>query len=179
MLTNTKNKLILTVGPSSSGKSTYARYMAEYIEPTFILNRDEIRLSMFGLRTLKEYKHSREMESLVTEIQINTFKSIIKTFTNRYDHFRIIIADTNLNPATRHLWDSLANEYNMELVFVYNWHELSTDHNEWVHMKGKSCIPLDILLDRNKLRGNNPVPENVIIRQYARYMEFLEEQNAQ
>lgn len=177
MHTKTKNKLVLTVGPSSSGKSTYARSVAESIENTFILNRDEIRLSMFGLQTLKEYKHSRKMESLVTEIQVNTFKSINKLFANSTENFVIIVADTNLNPVTRHLWDSLANEYNMELVFVYNWHELSTDHNEWVQLKDKPCIPLDILLDRNKLRGNNPVPENVIVRQYARYMEFLEEQN--
>lgn len=87
-------KAIITVGISTSGKSTLAAEMVEqgYTE----INRDFIRFNIVKLGAdWRNYKFSRQNEQLVTDIH---GKMIMEAWT-RGDN--IIVSDTNLHAPTR------------------------------------------------------------------------------
>lgn len=162
------NKLILTIGPSNCGKSYFASMYAKNNkdkEHVIVLNRDEIRLSIFGLSTLKEYRLHRINEKLVTEIQKSIADNSLIAYKNTPTPITIIVADTNLNRLSRRFWTEYAQNNNLELVLKHDW---SSDE----------IIDLEILLERNRRRIKdgkpNPVPEYVILAQYERYLEYID-----
>ena len=89
------SKVIITVGVSASGKTTWAKEQTGYI----ITNRDDLRMSIWGVDENRHLPYGKSgqrfLESLVTKIQYLTIEEAIKNNRN------IIVADTNLNKKYR------------------------------------------------------------------------------
>ena len=84
-------KLIILVGISGSGKSTWTTEYIQKNPDTLRINRDDIRKSLVG--TLKNYyqnKNIKYLENTVTIISEDILKRLLTT------HFSIIIDNTNL-----------------------------------------------------------------------------------
>lgn len=84
----------ITVGIPCSGKSTWAKEFCRKAK-AINTNRDDIRFSITGARGWSEYKFTRSVESMVTQIQRDIIK---KAFEAGKD---VVISDTNLNEAYR------------------------------------------------------------------------------
>jgi predicted kinase len=136
-----KNKLILTVGISGSGKSTWAsKFVAESPDSRVEVNRDDIRLRLYGRENM--YKGD---ESRVTDIQLDVVEKALQ------DGKTVVVSDTNLVEIYKTPFYKLANKYQVELelndVFLY--------------------VPLDVCIYRDSKR-EFPVGESVIRNQYAK-----------
>lgn len=146
-----KPKIILTVGISNSGKSTWARNFINE-NPHFVdINRDDMRIAFFcdGDRgKYNEYRFSKHNEGLVTEIAQLRAEHAIKHGKG------VIISDTNLNPKSRNYWKNLADVYDM-------------DYEEKVFN-----APLHVCLLRNQKRDIT-IPESALRRQHRNMREYL------
>lgn len=140
-----ERKVILTVGASASGKTTFVvqqmRKGSTRLE-TVNLNRDDVRFELFceGDRDWSKYKFNTANEARVTEV---IDEAAAEAFQYRYN---IIISDTNLNPAVRNKWKNLAKLYDYEYVeipFECEWTELVKRNNN-----RKGGIDLKILRDQ-------------------------------
>lgn len=143
-----KPKIILTVGVSSSGKSSWTQEQMKsdiYLEE---LNRDEVRFELFndGDRDWSKYKFNRANEKRVSDL-IDARAEVYSE-----DRNSIIISDTNLNPNIRLKWKEWANkndyEYS-EVLFPCKWEEL---------------------VKRNSQREGG-ISESILWSQYKRYMQ--------
>lgn len=110
-------KIILTVGPSACGKTTWAtEYVQKNKGKAVNLNRDDIRRSLFMFKAWKDYKFTGQRESLVTETQFAMARSALAKGMD------VIVSDTNLNPVYRQAWQDLAKElqvkFEMEIFRV-------------------------------------------------------------
>lgn len=141
-------QLILTVGPTCSGKSTWANEQVRANPTKYVnLNRDDFRFSLFGCRTWSDYKFNKHNEQLVTNaIQKAAIEAIAMSKT-------IIISDTNLNKTTQGTWKNFADTHNVEFVLKYFAPGL-----------------LSTLMERNRYKGERALPEFVVKRQYDQYM---------
>lgn len=105
-------ELIICVGSSGSGKSTWT---ISYIEknPNFIrINRDSIRESIFG--SLIYYYVSKDInyrEKLVTELETSIFNLGFLNSSN------IIIDNTNLKQSYVNRWIQLSQDTNYSIKF--------------------------------------------------------------
>lgn len=100
-------KIILTVGPSACGKTTWASEEVKRSQGKIVnLNRDDIRRSLFMFNAWKDYKFTGQREALVTETQVSMARSAIEKGLS------VIVSDTNLNPVYRQNWENLAKELN-------------------------------------------------------------------
>lgn len=140
-----ERKVILTVGASASGKTTFVeqqmRKGSTRLE-TVNLNRDDVRFELFceGDRDWSKYKFNTANEARVTEV---IDEAAAEAFQYRYN---IIVSDTNLNPAVRNKWKNLAKLYDYEYVeipFECEWTELVKRNNN-----RKGGIDLKILRDQ-------------------------------
>lgn len=143
-------KVILTVGISNCGKSTWAR---EYIakNPMFTeVNRDDLRIAFFcdGKRSeYVNYKFSKERENMITECAVVNAEFAVKNGQG------VIISDTNLNSKTRAFWKDWAVKKGIpyeEVVFD---------------------VPLHVCVARNRKRDIT-LPERVLFQQYKSYRKF-------
>lgn len=147
-------KLIVTVGVSGSGKTTWAE---EYCRNEYgaidtnkcNINRDNIRFALFnnGVKDWTKYKFNKANETKVTEMQDQIAQDCVAVGID------IIISDTNLNPKTRGKWRKFAadNDYEYEeKVFDVSW---------------------ETLVKRNAQRLGG-VSESVIWRQYKQMNDF-------
>jgi len=143
-------KVILTIGISNCGKSTWTK---EYIQanPMFTeVNRDDMRIAFFcdGKRSeYVNYKFSREKEQLVTRVAEERAAFAISKGQG------VIISDTNLNGKTRAFWKKFAEEKGVpyeEVVFD---------------------VPLHVCMARNRKRDIT-LPEGVLFQQYQSYRKF-------
>lgn len=102
-----KPTVYLTVGPSASGKTTWANSLN-----IADVNRDDIRRAEFQFENWKDYKFTKSNENRVTEIQ----NQLIEDITNLRVDF--VISDTNLNEAYRNNMIQKLEEkgYQVELV---------------------------------------------------------------
>jgi len=133
-------RAILAIGCSASGKSTWAK---EFIQsnPDFEeINRDDIRLSLFGRENM--YDGDEEEVS-------NTQRAMIQSAFSRGKS--IVVSDTNLNTKLR----------NILVSFIEQFAKV-----EW---KDFTEVPLETLLERDSLR-EFPVGDRVIKRQYYKYI---------
>ncbi|WEM33160.1 3'-phosphatase, 5'-polynucleotide kinase [Escherichia phage EJP2] len=102
-------KLVLTVGLPGCGKSTWAtEEVKKSKRKTVILNRDDIRETMFGGNW--EYRYSNENEKYVQNTLAFQAQEAVK---NGWD---IIVANTNLNPKEQNMWSTFAKENSYTLV---------------------------------------------------------------
>lgn len=136
-----KAKLILTVGLSGSGKSTWAaQFVAEDPVNRVEVNRDDIRLRLYGREDM--YKGS---ESRVTEVQLSVVESVLR------EGKTVVVSDTNLVSGYRTPFYKLANKYGAELVLNDSF----------------LSVPLHVCIERDSKR-EYPVGEDVIRKQHAK-----------
>jgi predicted kinase len=117
-----KTKLILTVGISGSGKTTWAEEFTRNRGDWVNINRDDIRFAIFnsGVRDWSAYKFKKSNESLVSETAMSLAMSSSREGKS------IIISDTNLSQRVRNMWRDFAKSYNMdfeEKQFDISWEE--------------------------------------------------------
>lgn len=119
--------LVLTVGASCSGKTTWAEeFTLDQLSQgvNFCnLNRDDVRFRIHsnGVRDWRNYKFNKNNEKQVTDIIDELAKGCVD------DGVNIIISDTNLNPKTQEKWQQWAKDNNYKVVYKYfdvEWEEL-------------------------------------------------------
>lgn len=141
------SKLIILQGTPASGKSTYARTLAEENPDKYVIVcRDDIR-TMLGTYWVPK------REKLVTKIETNSVKSGL---INGYD---VILDATNLNPSTLTYFTELVDK--MNLLYADN-----------IKIKYKIFkIPLWKAIFRDWKRGifGRSVGKTVITNFYNRY----------
>lgn len=145
------SKLILCVGISNSGKSTWAeQYLAS--NPNAVeLNRDHIRFRNFPPGSKwDDYEYTEHSE---TQVSFEILKLYYKALKENKD---IIVSDTNLSPFIRNTWlnRALENKQSVEFV-VFNSY----------------FIDLFYANSTNLMY----VPNHVIESQYKNFTRFLEE----
>ncbi len=144
------NKKLITIsGVSGSGKTTYALEQVRKEPLTAYVERDMLRQTIFhaeGKTVL-----SNEKEQIVTERQVAEVKELF-----RCGFQTVIISDTNLSWKYVNNWKALAQELGVEFE----------------HMKIE--VSLKTALERNENRPvEEQVPENVIKRQYSKYLQVF------
>lgn len=132
-------KMMLTVGASCSGKTTWAEQYCKDNPETVNINRDDIRFNAVtgGVRDWRLYKFSRSNETAVTGIARGMALDALA------ERKEIIISDTNLNEAYREEWKELADaagyEYE-EVPFYVPWRELVVRHQFRSNSISKSIL---------------------------------------
>lgn len=147
------NKLIMTVGASSSGKTKWTEEFilercAQGDHDWVNLNRDDVRFTLFnnGVRDWTKYKFNSKNEKRVSEVIGQ------KAFDSSVLGQNIIISDTNLNPDIRQKWVDWAENNGYEVEYKYfpaTW---------------------ETLVKRNAQREGG-LPEHILWSQYKRYMQ--------
>lgn len=137
-------KAIITIGPSSSGKTTFA----ESLDGSWVnINRDDLRFTLTGCKSWKDYKFNKDIERMVTETQNSMMESAAMVGKN------VIISDTNLNIAHRtRLRTKLEG-----IGYDVEYKEFDVD--------------FDTLLKRNQFRDKS-VPYEVLLDQYVRFQRY-------
>ena len=150
-------KIILTVGVSGSGKTTWVNsFLKEKGNENYVnINRDDIRFTQVAHNkdisngyNWKNYKFSKENEKKVTEI---VDEMAIHAVNNNQN---IIISDTNLNPKNRQKWQDFANKHGYELEF------------KTFDVPYDKCVKHD-------LHRLSSVGERIIYSQYQNYLDFI------
>lgn len=106
------NNLIITIGISGSGKSTWSSNFLKNNLNYLRINRDDIRKTMVG--SLEEYytrKDLHQLEAIVSDIEEQLFMnygSYVKS---------VIVDNTNLNQKVIKSWIKHANYYNYDINF--------------------------------------------------------------
>ena len=144
-------KLILTVGISASGKTTWVeKQKYEHSGNNNLnINRDDIRFNIVQPGSdWATYKFSKKNEKRVTEIELMVAEKGVKFESN------IIISNTNLNPKTREFWKKFAEKHDYEFEIK------------------EFPITLEEAIKRDNLRPNG-VGEQVIRKQYQQWLEYI------
>lgn len=154
-------KIILTVGASCSGKTTWAeQFIADQeVREDFYgvvrasnnwvnINRDDLRFQLFtnGVRDWTKYKFKHSNEKRVTSLEDQL------AFNAALEDKNIVISNTNLNPSIRQKWKDFAETHGYEYeekIFHCLWEEL---------------------VKRNAQREGG-IPESILWSQYKRFMQ--------
>lgn len=137
--------LILTVGISGSGKTTWAKNFvnesnAEYV----IIERDALRTEITGLESPVFKKSLEKQVTLLAD----------KLFLNAVSEGKsVIISDTNLNSKTRLKWEEKAKEHDYSLT--YKLFETTLEQ-----------------AIKNNSKRSRRVPTSEIMRQWKGYVEY-------
>lgn len=144
-------KAIITVAPSSAGKSTLATLLQQHMGTSIEeVNRDTVRFDEFcnGEQDWSLYQFSRENEDKVTELcDMDT-----ERIANSGSH--LIVSDTNVNHIR--LTKLIAKVRTLGFVPII------------------VCIYCDIdtLMERNANRGKLAIPNDVLVKQYNSFIEI-------
>jgi len=142
--------IVLTIGASCSGKTTWAEDFRRNRSDVANLNRDDYRFNMFtgGVRDWSLYKFTKSHENLVSRT-IDAAAAVLAS-----EGKNIIISDTNLNPKIRQKWVDFADKHGYTKEF-------KCFHESW-----------DELVKRNTQReGGIGLP--ILRKQYLNIQEFL------
>lgn len=141
-------KLLLTVGISGSGKSTYA---AELVKQGWSeLNRDVWRFVFFteGKPDWSLYKFTKQREDDVTKHLEFLFHDAVKYKAN------IVVSNTNLNQKDHTYWKTKAEEAGYEFEVKY------------------FPVTLDEALKRDSKRGALAVGREVLLQQWQKWLDI-------
>lgn len=138
------NKLIICKGLPASGKSTWAKaWVKEDPKKRIRVNRDDIR-HMLGVYWVPS------REKLVTDIEHLT---IISAIEKKYD---IVVDATNLRGTQP--FQALFNTWTWDKDYV-------------MEVKDFTDVPLEVCLERDSLRKEDQVGEDVIMRMYNKHLK--------
>ena len=143
-------KLIITVGVSASGKTTWVKSLNEVELFNMInINKDDIRFNIIKPGGNWKTYNPKGNEVKVIQFQVALAQSAVSSGDG------IIISDTNLKPGTRNFWEKFAhkNGYNFEVK--------------------EFPISLEEAIERDSKRENS-VGEDAIRKQYKLWLEYLE-----
>ena len=138
---------IVTIGIPCSGKSTWADQFVVERENWVKIERDEIRMRLFGLDDYNLYRHEKDNEQLVT----NCFDQLLQVCSD--GNLNVVIADTNINPKFR---KQLLTKLE---VLGYD-----------IKIK-KFHVSLEEALERNDLREGKFIPPDIIKGMFFRMQE--------
>lgn len=145
-----KLEMIITVGVSGSGKTTWAKAHVEHSPKQWvIISRDEARRELFPEFAPHEYKHTEAREKKVSSYCESLFNLSTGLDNN------VIIADNNLNPAYRELWKIRGEESGYEVTFQ----DFPMTYEE--------------ILQRNQYRGTTSLPSTVLLRQWEQWCDYI------
>lgn len=124
-----KKQIILTVGCSGSGKSTWTEQFTKGTRDWLNINRDDVRFNLFsnGIRDWTKYKFNHKNEKRVTAICEEYVEIAYRQGRN------LIISDTNINPKIRQKWKDWADEHDYEYsekAFPCDWVTLEQRNNQ-------------------------------------------------
>lgn len=142
------SKLLLLVGVSGSGKSTYA---AELVKQGWgEVNRDKLRFALFcnGIQDWSKYKFSKERENTVTEYCEAAFVAWVTLGVD------VVVSNTNLNQKDHDYWRARAEEAGYEFEVKY------------------FDITLTEALKRDKKRGALAVGQDVLFDQWEKWLKI-------
>jgi predicted kinase len=143
--------IILTIGISNSGKTTFTREFVKENPMYTDINRDDMRVAFFCGGDQSEYvnyKFSQGREQMITTVAEVRARCAITSGQG------VIISDTNLNATTRDFWKAFAEEHNVpyeEKIFP---------------------VDLHVALARNRKRPIT-LPPRVIRQQYVNFRKFM------
>jgi predicted kinase len=148
-----KPQCLLTIGISSSGKSTWAEQFVKDNPNWVNINRDDVRFALFnnGERDWTKYKFNKNSEKRVTEVCDQMIADAVIEDKN------IIISDTNLNPKTRKRLEDKLHDYGYEIA-----------HKEFP-------ITFEEAIKRDAQRQGG-VGENVLWKQYMQWLDYIGKQ---
>nr|AEY76189.1 polynucleotide kinase/polynucleotide ligase [Autographa californica multiple nucleopolyhedrovirus]AEY76192.1 polynucleotide kinase/polynucleotide ligase [Autographa californica multiple nucleopolyhedrovirus]AEY76202.1 polynucleotide kinase/polynucleotide ligase [Autographa californica multiple nucleopolyhedrovirus] len=145
-------QLLVLIGISGSGKSTYAKSLKGYTE----INRDDVRVKLFlnGDYTKLNafYNQSRKCrqtkEEQITKMCIEQFLKAAKCGAN------VVVSDTNLNTQSVDMWQKMAA--------THNYHFLTRLMD----------VSLETALERNYKRSDKfPLNPETIKKQYKKFLK--------
>lgn len=139
---------IITVGPSASGKSTFARNLVE------ATREDSLKFVEINLDRCRFLVSGDESNQSCTPEAVQLHQKQIETMAE--NGRRIVISDTNLN-----------QKFRIELVRKLKNLGYSVEYATF-------DVPLDELLRRNQSR-QRVVPEHVIRRHHEQMQDFLDD----
>lgn len=139
-----KRKMIITVGVSASGKSTWANQQ----EGFKVICRDTVRGVLFPEYHNGNYKITKSKENRVSEATLNQWLVSVKQGSN------VIIADTNLNPKYREMWKQRGEDAGYVVEFK------------------DFPITLEEAWKRDQKRGVYSVGREVISHQWKLWLEY-------
>lgn len=142
--------LTILKGLPASGKSTWAKTHVD--EHTVIVSADGIRLMLAG--GLTDW-HTR----------MNTLDDETRT---RMERLAVDTAHAIARAALRMGLDVIADMQNMDNRSLEAWRTVARDAGANVRVETMPDLPLDVLLERNRLRGDAMVDEAYLRRAYAR-----------
>lgn len=163
-----KQTILLTIGASSSGKTTWANEIqSKYPDHWKSFNRDDYRFDLFtnGVHDWSLYKFTKARERAVSEAIIEDVKTALEEGKS------VIISDTNLKPQIRDSWKSFAKTHECnyeEKVFDVDWDTLverSQTRSNGVSMKvlRDQYLMMLIFLERERYIPNKDLPKAVIV----------------
>lgn len=137
-------KLILTIGPSASGKSTWAEQFC-LKNPEFVnVNRDDIRINLYG-----KDKMFLGDENLVTRLHRGDIYYALTSGKS------VVVSDTNLRKARNEELVSFCRNVVPDIEVGYQYF---------------LDVPLSVCIERDKLREKS-VGEKVIRKQFSTALE--------
>lgn len=141
--------VLLMVGLSGSGKSTYASQLVQ-MGHWGEVNRDFWRFSLYtnGVHDWNLYKVSKERENVVTQHCDNLFHGLVAAGQN------IVISNTNLNQRDHDYWKAKADSVGYKFEVKYFPKTLSE------------------LLKRDKKRGALAVGQDVLFDQWEKWLKI-------
>lgn len=147
------SKIILTLGVSNAGKSTYAHKYIQENPNTIELNRDQVRFTCVAphASSYDDYPFTDYSEEYVSEIIHNQLLLALKQGKD------VIVSDTNLSPYTRAKWIQIANDFNCDMEYV-----IFHSHFEQLFYKSDSTTLFQL-------------PDHVVNNQYKKFTHFLDE----
>ena len=140
-------EIIITRGLPGSGKSTWAKAFASLAGNVAIVERDELRLQLFGCY----WTGKQEDEERVTRLQDKLVRSYLAEGT------RVVISDTHLPDRS-----------------VKKWLKLGVELGVPVEVQDFRHVPLLQVLSNNAERGKwsgKQVPADVIVEKHERFIK--------
>ncbi len=141
--------MIILIGISGSGKTTFAEKLLKQNDKLIRFNRDDFRTQFFGnIHTYFERKDLHVWEQLISNLEYFSFNQAVK------NDYKIIFDNTNLKVSYINRWLDLLNDNDIPFVFKFFDCDVAT------------------AVERVSKRDNTIIDVKYIKRQYTNYKEI-------
>lgn len=160
---NVTKEFLVMVGVSGSGKSTYARSILKENPKAVRVNRDTIRMCLFGYteETLQEHyqkKNINQLEELVTKTEYNMIETLLQDNNTEL----IIIDDTNLQKSIINKFCNTFSGYKFTFKLIESLRDSASSLNK--ELIKKQNIKLKTLKKNFKFETIVPIPSPVLVQ---------------